>query len=144
MIGLDWGRTRITPDIALAPSGAVAREDGLRTSILLSLFLDARAGAEDPLPDPLNRDRRGWVGDALAPAAEDRFGSRLWLLAREKQSEATRLRAELYAREALSWIIEEGLTRSVLVSASWVARGQLALRIQVAELTYDETFGMAV
>lgn len=144
MIGLDWGQTRLTPDLALAPSGAVAREDGLRTSILLSLFLDARAGAEDPLPDPLNRDRRGWVGDALSPTAEDRFGSRLWLLAREKQSEATRLRAELYAREALTWMIEEGLARTLSVSAAWVARGQLALRIQVAELAYDETFGMAV
>jgi len=144
MIALDWGQASLTPDLAMAPSGAIAREDGLRTAILLSLFLDARAGAEDPLPDPLNRDRRGWVGDALAPTAGDRIGSRLWLLAREKQTEATRLRAEIYAREALAWMVEEGLARAVSVSASWASRGQLALRIQVTELSYDETFGVTI
>lgn len=144
MIALDWGQTRVTPDLALAASGAVAREDGLRTAILLSLFLDARASAEDPLPDPLNRDRRGWVGDALAPRAGDRIGSRLWLLAREKQNEATRLRAEIYAREALAWMTEEGLARSVSVTAAWVSQGQLGLRVQVAELSFDETFGVLI
>ena len=144
MIALDWGQTRLTPDLALVPSGAVARDDGLRTAILLSLFLDARAGEEDPLPDPLNRDRRGWVGDVLAPTAGARMGSRLWLLAREKQTEATRLRAEIYAREALAWLVEESLARAVSVSAAWASTGQLALRIQVAELSYDETFGVLI
>jgi phage gp46-like protein len=108
VIALDWGQTRITPDLALAPSGAVAREDGLRTAILLSLFLDARAGEEDPLPDPLNRDRRGWVGDVLAPTAGDRIGSRLWLLARALEGYHVTVFAYGQTASGKTWTMDGG------------------------------------
>lgn len=80
---------------------------------------------EDPVaPSELN-PRRGWVGDALDGEAR-RIGSRLWLLEREKQTEATRKRAERMAAEALDWLTT---ARGYLVevTAEWLRPGLLAL-----------------
>jgi len=128
MIALSWDGELMTGDVQLGRSGLV-RDDGLTTAVLISLFTDRRAKADDPLPD--GNDRRGWVGDAISPVDGDRIGSRLWLLRREKQTEETRRRAEEYAREALAWLIEDGLAARVEVSAEWVARGVLGCLIVI-------------
>lgn len=52
--------------------------------------------------------RRGWAGDALDRRGE-RTGSRLWLLARAKDTEQTRRLAEGYAAEAIAWLARRGL-----------------------------------
>lgn len=146
MIALEWGPSP-TPDLAVTATGQIARDDGLRTAVLLSLFLDARAGAEDPLPDASPQgaaDRRGWVGDALASDSTDRFGSRLWLLSREKQTEGVRARAEIYAREALAWLVTDGLATALDVTATWRSRGLLALRVRIAPTPFDQTFEVAL
>jgi len=103
-----------------------AREDGLGTSVLISLFTDRRADADDGLAPA---DRRGWVGDALSDVEGDRIGSRLWLLKREKETEDTRQRAEEYAVEALAWMIDDDLVSAVEVEAAWVAPSVLGLRV---------------
>jgi len=156
MMALDWGPSRPSPDLALAATGQVARDDGLRTAVLLSLFLDARARPEDPLPEApaggalgarganADADRRGWVGDALAPVAGDRMGSRLWLLAREKQTEGVRARAEIYAREALAWLVADGLATGLDVAATWRGRGVLDLRVRIAPGPFDESFQVSL
>lgn len=116
-------------------AGDLLREDGLRTAVALSLFTDATARPDDPLPDGAGGDRRGWWGDLpLADGqAEDPIGSRLWLLAREKRTEETRLRAERYAREALEWMVRDGVAARVDVAAAWGGdRGEfLLLRVAV-------------
>lgn len=144
MIALDWGAGSPTPDLAVTPAGRIARDDGLRSAVLLSLFLDARARPEDPLPDPRDGDRRGWVGDALSPDAGDRMGSRLWLLSREKQTEGVRVRAEIYAREALAWLVADGLATALDVTATWRSRGLLDLRVRVVPGPFDETFAVSL
>lgn len=101
-----------------------------RTPAIVSLYADRRARPDDALPvDPapllqpdLLDPRRGWWGDALDPQGR-RTGSRLWLLSRAKETEATRRRAELYAREALAWASPMGLA----VAAAWIRRGVLQL-----------------
>lgn len=121
-------------DWALGPVGDLATDAGLRTALLLSLFTDRTAGAEDVLPDPADADRRGWWGDiGLDGAAPDPIGSRLWLLAREKSTDATRRRAEIYVREALAWMLADGVAAAVDVEAEWqgFARETLALRITI-------------
>jgi phage gp46-like protein len=128
MIGLAWDPRRGEAALRRTATGALAQDDGLATAVLLSLFLDRRAGPDDPLPD--GTDRRGWLGDALAEDA-DRIGSRLWLLSREKQVEETRRRAEEYAEEALAWLVEDGLAESVAVSAAWAGIGWLDLRVTI-------------
>jgi phage gp46-like protein len=133
MIALSWNDGAGAADLALNATGALAGDDGLETSVVLSLFLDARARPDDGAEG----HRRGWVGDAFTP--EDRVGSRLWLLRREKQTEETRRRAEDYANEALAWLVDAGLATSVAVNAAWVARGVLGLSVSIANPGSIET-----
>jgi len=144
MMALGWDAARGTGDLVVGQTGALLREDGLATSVILSLFLDRRAEADDELPDApagVLSPRRGWVGDALAPregeAPEDRIGSRLWLLSRAKQTDETLRLAEDYAREALDWLVEDGLAAEVAVAAEWVALGAMALAVQVTPAAGD-------
>ena len=138
MIALEW--TAAGPDLARTPLGALAEDDGLRTAVLLSLFLDRRAGTQDPLPDAGTPDRRGWVGDALAAVPGDRIGSRLWLLRREKQLPGVPPRAEAHAREALAWLLDAGIASAIEVSAAWQGQGLLALAVRIAPQGFSETF----
>ena len=63
--------------------------------------------------------------------AQDRYGSLLWLLAREKQIPSVLARAEGYAREALAWLIADGIASRVDVVASFPALGWLALEVAI-------------
>jgi phage gp46-like protein len=115
----------------MARSGAdLATDDTLETSVIASLFSDKRASETDELPAG-ETWRRGWWGDCAPDVAGDRLGSHLWLLSREKQTETTRSRAEQYAREALAWMIEDGVAKRVTVAAAWVSMGVLGLRIDI-------------
>lgn len=146
-IALVWDAAQARADITIAPPD-LRRDDGLRTAVAISLFTDALARPDDSIPDGTD-DRRGWWGD-LPPDGEDPdpIGSRLWLLTREKRTEATRLRAEAYAREALAWLVADDVAAAVEVRAAWAGdRGdQLRLVVTVArrsgEATANEVFAM--
>ncbi|PTS90234.1 hypothetical protein DBR17_01690 [Sphingomonas sp. HMWF008] len=113
-----------TADIAVQ-DGGLAMDDGLRTAIVLSLFTDARARPDDVLPQA-GVDPRGWWGDFGNADPNDRIGSRLWLLDREKLTEATALRARDYCREALAWLVTDGVVRAVEIETA-IARPSAAL-----------------
>jgi phage gp46-like protein len=88
-------------------------EEGLRTAILLSLYVDQRV-EDDELED--NVENRGWWGDMFE---ESPYGSKLWTLEREKVTKEVINRYEQYAREALEWLIKDGIADSVSVKASF-------------------------
>ena len=117
-------------DISLILAG-LATDDGLRTAVIISLFSDARAADDDPLPHH-DADRRGWWGDAYAEIPGDVTGSKLWLLSRAKQLPATLTSAETYARASLAWLIADGVASAVSVVASFPNRGWLGLAIDIA------------
>lgn len=108
----------------------VAQDTGLRTAVIMSLLSDRLANVGDELPGG-GTDRRGWWADAWSSVDGDRFGSRLWLLAREKDLAIVRNKAETYAREALTWLIEDGVASAVSVEASTVRSGLLGLFIEI-------------
>lgn len=91
-------------------------DEGLRTAVLLSLFLDRQADTDDPLPGATD-DRRGFWADEFADTPGDKCGSKLWLLARAKSEPGITARAEAYAREALAWLVSDGVALSVEVTA---------------------------
>lgn len=95
--------------------------------MLLSLFTDRRVPAEEPPAGEV--DRRGWWGDTLA-ADGDRIGSRLWLLGRESRRPDIVRRAEEYAREALVWLLDDGVAVRVDVAAE-DASGVLLVTVDV-------------
>ena len=106
-------------------------EDGMATAVILSLFLDARARADDALPDG-GTDRRGFWADTVPPAAErDRTGSRLWLLSREKTLPEVLRRAHDYAAEALRWLVDDDVASRVDVSAAMPRLGLLSLAVNI-------------
>lgn len=110
-IALIWHPGTSSADIALV-RGALAVDEGLRTAILISLFTDARARNDDPLPEE-GADPRGWWGNGFAEVDGDQIGSRLWLLAREKVLSNVLERARDYARESLQWLIRDGICTSI-------------------------------
>lgn len=119
-------------DIVLGANGALELDDGLETAVIVSLFTDRRADADEEIPDG-SQDRRGWLGDSYADIAGDQIGSRLWLLWREKQTQQTALRAREYALEALQWLIDDDIVRSVDVVAQWIAQGVLSVDIAIVK-----------
>ena len=133
-------RTYYSADLMAADlgltGGLLAGDDGLETAVVLSLFSDRRANPDDVLPDD-GGSRRGWWGDLVpatvdgAAAEGDRFGSRLWLLAREKQLPDVLIRARDYAAEALAWLIEDGVAERVEVEAVIVRAGVLGLAVTI-------------
>ncbi len=73
-------------------------EVSLRRAVEISLFTWRRANASDQLEDD---ERYGWWGDSFPLVANDRIGSRLWLLRRRKLTTETIGAAVTYAQEAL-------------------------------------------
>lgn len=104
-------------------------DDGLETAVIISLFTDRRANEDDELPS--GDDKRGWWGDSYANVDGDLIGSRLWLLAREKQMASVVDRAKTYAEEALRWMVEDGIAEKVFVSAEIVSKGVLGLLVEI-------------
>lgn len=128
-IALGYDETALLFDVAVA-GGDLSTDDGLATAVLVSLFTDRRATADDTLPAG-ETDRRGWWGD-LVPAVEgDEIGSLLWLLQREKQTTETLERAREYAREALQWMLDDRVATSVEVTASYVRTGVMQIGVQL-------------
>jgi len=126
---LRWDNSVSAADLVLdAP--VLATDGGLSTAILVSLFTDARAGADDALPDE-ECGLGGWCGDSLIPDGEGPLGSKLWLLRRGKRTPDTAARAKRYAEDALAWIVSKGIAASVTVDASWNAAGELDLPIEI-------------
>jgi len=81
------------------------REAALTRAVLISLFTWRRGFEDDPVDDD---ERYGWWGDSYPAIADDRIGSRLWLLRRVKLTDATQRDAEFYADEALRWLLDDG------------------------------------
>lgn len=111
----------------LAFDDDLVTDPGLETAVVLSLFTDRRALPADELPGG-GTDRRGYWADAYGQRLQ---GSRLWLLGREKELESVRRSAEVYAEEALAWIVEDGVAEAVEVAAEHARRGVMLLRVEV-------------
>jgi phage gp46-like protein len=118
-LALTWDVALGAGDLSLIDSD-LASDRGLVTAVLLSLFTDRRAEADDQPPSGDPRDRRGWCLDQFGV---DLIGSRLWLLDRAKRTNESTLRATEYVREALQWMIDDRVVSAVEVSVTATARG---------------------
>lgn len=123
-----WDSDRYIGDWRIAPPALESGAD-LETALLISLFTHRLADPDDVLPGN-DGDRRGWWADT-GKEPVDRIGSKLWLLAREKQTNETRLRAEDYATEALQWMLDDGVADRIEIVGEWVAFGWLELRVDL-------------
>ena len=115
-IKITWSDDLLEGDLSVVDED-LESESGIETAVIISLFTDRRARDDDELPDPNNSDKRGWWGDLVAEVADDKIGSRLWLLERAKTTENVLVKAKEYAEESLSWMIEDGVAKEIVVEA---------------------------
>lgn len=93
--------------------GDIALDPGLASLVLMSLLTDARAQPQDV--DAGEDDLRGWWGDALSDRP---LGGRMWTLGRAKATAENVRRARDFAREALVWLIADGIAGRIEVEAT--------------------------
>jgi phage gp46-like protein len=91
-------------------------DDGLETAILISLFTDHYVSSSELPAEELSQ--RGWWGDSVSFIPDDTIGSKLWLLQREKITAETLQRAKSYAEQALQWLIDDNIVKSLEVSVT--------------------------
>ena len=99
-------------------------EDGLDTAILMSLFTDARV-REDELP-PGHTWRRGWWGDDVEDEPDITGSQSCGCCAASKATQEVLVRARGYIREALAWMIRDGVAVSLNVDTNYSAPGSHA------------------
>lgn len=115
-------------DLSLV-DGDFEQDEGLETSILISLFCDRRV-TDEQLPDG-QKDKRGYWADKYSPADNDKIGSRLWTLARSKRLTKTLREAEAYTKEALQWLLDDGVAASVKAQANFITGLTNAYSIEI-------------
>ena len=94
------------------------------TAMLISVFTDRVANLDDSIPDGTTDPRGWWADESKYP-----IGSRLWLLSREKQLDRVPQLAQDYCREALQWMLDDGVVASFDISAAWVRASMLGVQI---------------
>lgn len=95
-------------------NGAVVNadmQDSLSRAIVISLFSWKRADENDIYDKELGK--QGWWGDSLN---DDKIGSKLWQLLRNKITSETIFQAEEMVFDALKWLIDDGICTDISVS----------------------------
>jgi phage gp46-like protein len=121
-------------------NGDVEFDEGLETALSISLFSDRRV-TEEELPQGAE-SRKGWWGDMVPDVDQDKIGSKLWTLARSKRTLETLRRTEDYAREALQWLLEDGVASNVAVTAEFhgdVSEGRWVLGVVISRPSGEDS-----
>lgn len=106
----------------------LAMTDPIIRAVVISLFTWRRAHPDDDLP---GNQKFGWWGDAYPDVANDLIGSRLWLLSRTKLMPNTPQLAIGYAKEAMQWMLDDGVAARIDVNAERYGIDGLALGITI-------------
>ena len=103
-------------DFSLATNGDILTDEFFDTSILVALFTDKRATAEEV---PVSRLRRGWIGDE---SNEDGFegGSKLWLYEQAKLTRDTLNGLSTESNAALAYFVDDNIAISVFSTADLI------------------------
>lgn len=107
-------------------------DKNLIRTVVISLFTWRRAGPDDPVDD---EELYGWWGDSFPRVADDRIGSRLWLLRRVKLTDRTQRDAEYYADEALRWLVEDEQVLGIEITSERAGPDRLNLRVVLTLLS---------
>lgn len=101
--------------------------DDLARAVVNSLFSWRRAEDSDAVTGGAHE---GWWADTYAEGG-DLFGSRLWLLQREKLTDETLLKAKEYVEEALRWLVDDSVAGAVEVAIERVGVDRMDLSVIV-------------
>lgn len=101
-------------------------QNTLYRALIISLFTWRRKNTSDDSDHPY-----GWWGDSYPSIANDKIGSRLYLLARSKLNNQTANFAKIYIKEAVQWMINDGLASRIDVSVKRIDLTVLAATINI-------------
>jgi phage gp46-like protein len=96
--------------------GQPIMDEGLENAVTLSLFTAT-----------------GWWGNSVSGGGSGRYGVSLDGIESRKLTNQTRLDAIEYARQALAWMIADGIAKSIEVDAVIQSVSMLALIIQIIQ-----------
>lgn len=102
MIAMVYNNSTLSGDL-VSTGGLIQADRGLATAVSISLFT-WRGSPES-----------WWGSDDAAT-----FGSEIWRLHGRKQSQDTLSASVGYVKDALRWLITDGIASDVQVSAGWV------------------------
>lgn len=136
-IRLAWDPEKGFADFAIVEND-LESDEGLETSVFISLFTKRRAEDSDQLPGG-QTSLQGWWADSFASVQGDKIGSRLWLLAREKSTSTVLRLAQEYAAESLQWMVDDRVAASFEVSVASLplesGRNMLVISVNVVRPT---------
>lgn len=114
-------------DISFTSEGDLAVDEGLTTTLTLSVLGERRADASQVQRPEL---RRGWIGNELADNLGFEQGSLLWLLYQSRQTQQQISFGANYLQDGLQWLVDDGLLIGVEVTGD--ARGAFTIRLKRA------------
>ena len=100
--------------------------DALTRAVIISFFSWRRANDDDS-PEEAN----GWWGDTYPGTQNDRIGSRLYLLRRQKLTNKTPIKAREYAAQSLEWLTGDGIASRVDVAAERTGTDTLYMSVTI-------------
>ncbi|MCK6928850.1 phage GP46 family protein [Enterobacter roggenkampii] len=103
---------------------ASSQLDSLTRAVVISLFTYRRADPDDNADVPM-----GWWGDTWPAVASDRYGSKLWLLQRSKLTNALVNTVRTYLREALQWMLDDGVVSRIDIEIQRTGINELGNKI---------------
>ena len=103
---------------------ASSQLDPLTRAVVISLFTHRRADPDDNADVPM-----GWWGDTWPVVANDRYGSKLWLLQRSKLTNALVNTVRNYLREALQWMLDDGVVSRIDIDIQRTGINELGNKI---------------
>jgi phage gp46-like protein len=121
---LDTGSDPLLDALAAYTPGTGLLEGGdLATAVMISLFTDTVAGADDIVPDN-SGDPRGWWGDVA-------IGSKIWLRLRAKKVPATLELVRQDITDALQWMISDGVAARIDVDVAFQGEAGIAAAVTI-------------
>jgi phage gp46-like protein len=128
LLSLTWDNTTGQADLALDANGFLDSASGFETAVTISLFTHARVDDLDPT---ISGQKMGWWGDTYAEHEGDRIGSKLWTLRRAKVNPATLQSVKAFCLQALAWMVEDGIAKSVAVEVERLDLQAVAAKISI-------------
>lgn len=103
---------------------ASSQLDPLTRAVVISLFTHRRADPDDNADVPM-----GWWGDTWPAVANDRYGSKLWLLQRSKLTNALVNTVRTYLRDAVQWMLDDGVVSRIDIDIQRTGINELSNQI---------------
>lgn len=123
-------------DLTWSDSGDIETAATLDTAILMSIFEELRA---TPGEQPVSELRRGWLGNEGTGFEQ---GSKLWEFEQERITGSMLAELGVVIRNALQWLLDDGIAKSITVETPTLENGRVGVRINFGrdESTVDRRY----